>query len=717
MSQTTEAQTTQPTSEEVIGKVNESIAALQEAQKTVVEGAQLLAAHVNDPTAHGAAIPEVVEQQLPTPIMEGTSLKWEKKDGTIVAGPVDLKGAPGQDGADGDTGPRPEHRWEGTKLLVQNSDGSWPAEGVDLKGDKGDKGQVEGLSDAVDSDSSTTPASSKAVKTAYDKAVTAQSAADAANSKAQEAWNAAETAQSAAQAAQAAAENIGTFSGSTPGLVPASDGDATKVLLGNGTWGSAVSADDGAAVMTISEDLILTVDSPRTLVLTASASGLSVRLPDPATVVDGTTFHIIVRPLEDIKLCDYSGQPIKAYPVLHISTAIRIQLVDSASGLWALSKYENGSTSDAQGKPGLNIGELTIFSFGNPYNISLTALSESKALVCYRDSSNSSYGKACVLSISDTTVTAGSETVFNSSNTESISLTALSESKALVCYTDTSNSSYGKACVLSISGMTVSVGNQITFSSARTYHTSAAALSENKVIVCYSTYINDKYRGKARVLSISGTTISIGEETYFNSTEATNESVMVLSESKAIVFYMGESTSSYSNQFTANVLDIAGTTIGVGDVIRFSSLHKPQNISISAISEKKAIIACKHTYSSNDIAVAFIINISGEEIKIGSPIITIEDSDVSNIGVAVISSSNAIVTYSDSVLNSRIYVARVLNIEEDNIIVGSKSVINFSNTVYATIAKKPFKLSNVLAVSSSGDTNDNRGMAGIIYIS
>lgn len=206
MSQTTEAQTTQPTSEEVIGKVNESIAALQEAQKTVVEGAQLLAAHVNDPTAHGAAIPEVVEQQLPTPVMEGTSLKWEKKDGTIVAGPVDLKGAPGQDGADGDTGPRPEHRWEGTKLLVQNSDGSWPAEGVDLKGDKGDTGQVEGLSDAVDSNSSTTPASSKAVKTAYDKAVTAQNAANTADSKAQAAQSAADTAQAAAEAADTKAQ-------------------------------------------------------------------------------------------------------------------------------------------------------------------------------------------------------------------------------------------------------------------------------------------------------------------------------------------------------------------------------------------------------------------------------------------------------------------------------------------------------------------------------
>ena len=206
MSQTTEAQTTPPTSEDVIGKVNESIAALQEAQKTVVEGAQLLAEHVNDPNAHGAAIPDVVEEQMPTPVMEGTSLKWKKKDGTIIAGPVDLKGDPGRDGADGETGPRPGHRWEGTKLLVQNSDGSWPSKGVDLKGDKGDTGQVEGLSDAVNSNSSTTPASSKAVKTAYDKAVTAQNAANTANSKAQAAQSAAQTAQSAAETADGKAE-------------------------------------------------------------------------------------------------------------------------------------------------------------------------------------------------------------------------------------------------------------------------------------------------------------------------------------------------------------------------------------------------------------------------------------------------------------------------------------------------------------------------------
>lgn len=255
MSQTTEAQTTPPTSEDVIGKVNESIAALQEAQKTVVEGAQLLAEHVNDPNAHGAAIPDVVEEQMPTPVMEGTSLKWKKKDGTIIAGPVDLKGDPGQDGADGETGPRPEHRWEGTKLLVQNSDGSWPAEGVDLKGDKGDTGKVEGLSDAVNSNSSTTPASSKAVKTAYDKAVTAQNAANTADSKAQAAQSAAQTAQSAAQTAQSAAE---TADGKAEAAQRAAEealtsADAAKEAASSGdTTGNAATATRWQTARTIS---------------------------------------------------------------------------------------------------------------------------------------------------------------------------------------------------------------------------------------------------------------------------------------------------------------------------------------------------------------------------------------------------------------------------------------------------------------------------------
>ena len=382
--------------------------------------------------------------------------------------------------------------------------------------------------------------------------------------------------------------------------------------------------------------------------------------------------------------------------------------MDSLTGLWALSKYESGSTSDAQGKPGLNIGELTIFSSKKTSTISVAVLSESKAVVCYKNEGISNQGTACVLSISGTTVSVGNEIVFNSSNTNYISVAALSENKAVVCY---SADYMGKTCVLTISGTTVSAGNEEVFNEYTSSDISVAALSENKAVVCYSNNHYSPYRGTTHILTISDTTVSIGGGTVFQSKGVSDISVIALSESKAVVCYRCGSSPYYC---TANVLEISDTTIIAGNEVKFI-IPSAEAISISAISETKSIISCTGEYLSDFGAFAFIINISGREIKAGVSI-AFEYNRVSNIGVAVISSSKAIVTYSDT-MNSNIYVARVLNIVEDNIIVGSKSVINSSGTVNATIAKKPFKLSNVLAVSASGSTDDNIGMAGIIYIS
>ncbi|MCD7985082.1 MAG: tail fiber protein [Desulfovibrio sp.] len=182
MSQTQEDQnTTPPTSEQVIEKVNESIKVLQVAQQTVVEGAKLLNEHMSSPDAHSAGVLENITKEMPLPVWDGTSLGWKKVDGTMVAEATDLKGEPGQDGkkgVPGPAGPRPEHQWDGTSLKIQNADGSWPENGVELKGEKGDPGKTVNLSDAVDNESSTMAASSKAVKAAYELADTAKTNAD-----------------------------------------------------------------------------------------------------------------------------------------------------------------------------------------------------------------------------------------------------------------------------------------------------------------------------------------------------------------------------------------------------------------------------------------------------------------------------------------------------------------------------------------------------------
>ena len=73
----------------------------------------------------------------------------------------------------------------------------------------------------------------------------------------------------------------------------------------------------------------------------------------------------------------------------------------------------------------------------------------SKAIFFYRDDGNSNYGTACVLSISGTTITAGTPVVFESASSAYFSVAMLDSSKAIVCYRDGGNSGYGTACVVS----------------------------------------------------------------------------------------------------------------------------------------------------------------------------------------------------------------------------------------------------------------------------
>ena len=89
-----------------------------------------------------------------------------------------------------------------------------------------------------------------------------------------------------------------------------------------------------------------------------------------------------------------------------------------------------------------------VFESASTAYISVAALDSSKAVVTYGDNGNSSYGTACVLSISGTTVTAGAPVVFEAATSDYISVTALDSSKAVVTYRDNGNSSYGTACVL-----------------------------------------------------------------------------------------------------------------------------------------------------------------------------------------------------------------------------------------------------------------------------
>jgi len=163
-------------------------------------------------------------------------------------------------------------------------------------------------------------------------------------------------------------------------------------------------------------------------------------------------------------------------------------------------------------------------------------LTDTKALVCYKDGGNSLYGTAQVLTVSGTTITGGAKHVFNNAYTLSPSVAGLTDTTAIVTYRDGVDT-YGKACVLTISGTTVTSGAKHVFNNADNYvfSISASRLTDTKAIVTY-TEGNNAY-GTACVLTVSGTTVTSGAELVFNPGNTSLNSIAGLTDTTAIVCY------------------------------------------------------------------------------------------------------------------------------------------------------------------------------------
>jgi hypothetical protein len=123
---------------------------------------------------------------------------------------------------------------------------------------------------------------------------------------------------------------------------------------------------------------------------------------------------------------------------------VRYKGVQSGKSLW--SNPTTFTTAQTFGE--LMAGMAEVFNNGYTSYTSIIKLSESKAIVAYGDQSSSGYGTAVVLDISGTTITGGSEYIFNNGYTIYTSITALSESKAIVAYGDDSNGQCGTAKVI-----------------------------------------------------------------------------------------------------------------------------------------------------------------------------------------------------------------------------------------------------------------------------
>jgi hypothetical protein len=193
----------------------------------------------------------------------------------------------------------------------------------------------------------------------------------------------------------------------------------------------------------------------------------------------------------------------------------------------------------------ISYGSKNVFNSATTYDIAVSSLDSTHFVVSYRDLGNSEYGTARIGTVSGSTISYGSEYVFNSAATYYwTGVSSLDSTHFVVVYRDGGNSGYGTARIGTVSGSTISYGSEYVFNSANTMYTTVSSLDSSHFVVSYRDEGNSSY-GTAVIGTVSGSTISYGSERVFNSAETYYTGVSSLDSTHFVVGYKDNGNSGY----------------------------------------------------------------------------------------------------------------------------------------------------------------------------
>ncbi len=139
---------------------------------------------------------------------------------------------------------------------------------------------------------------------------------------------------------------------------------------------------------------------------------------------------------------------------------------------------------------------------------------------------NGSGCKAAALTVSASSISVGSELTIKSGNWSHTSATVDTDNnKVIFVYADTNDSDKGYATAISISGTTLSAGTLTEFLGSRmTYSSCTYDTSNDRFVVAYTKDSNNQ--GYVKVASISGSTLSFGSEISFHADTTYHKSIV-----------------------------------------------------------------------------------------------------------------------------------------------------------------------------------------------
>jgi hypothetical protein len=268
-----------------------------------------------------------------------------------------------------------------------------------------------------------------------------------------------------------------------------------------------------------------------------------------------------------------------------------------------------------------------------------------KVVVVWMDYGNSQYGTAAVGTVTGTSLSWGDPQVFNSGETTSIAATFDSNAnKVVVAYRDGSASNYGKAIVGTVDGSanTISFGTEANFNAASTTNIGIGFDSTaNKAVIAFRDDGNSDY-GTAVVGTVSGTGISFGSETAFQTNQTSSHNLVHdPDENKMILVYKHDGNSSYG---TASVGTVSGTGISFGTAAVFKTANTNSATVAYDTTANKAVVP----YSISGAGKAVVGTVSGTGITFGAEA-EFYSGGTSNLACAYNSTGNkTVVSYTEA---------------------------------------------------------------------
>jgi len=389
-------------------------------------------------------------------------------------------------------------------------------------------------------------------------------------------------------------------------------------------------------------------------------------------------------------------------------------LVNSAGTVSEVTKTTSSSSSAA--------GTPVVFESATTFDSAVGVTFDSnsnKIVIAYKDGGNSNYGTAIVGTVdaSDNSISFGTPAVFASASTNAVSsVFDSSNNKVVIAYADSGNSNKGTAIVATVSGTSISFGSEAVFETgAVEYVTTAFDSSNNKVVITYKDSGNSSY-GTAVVATVSGTSVSFGTPVVFLSGAVVNPSTIFDSNAnKTVTAYRNGSDANDAG--TAIVGTVSGTSISFGTPAVFeNNNNQVGDLAFDSNSNKVVIPYVDNNVDGTNYGTVVIGTVSGTNITFGTPVTFATSYTSSYLSATFDSSSNKVLVVHANNGSSYAGTAIVGTVSGTSISFGTAFVYT-SNSAYTTYIGRGSVFdsnSNRVVATYVDGSNSNYGTAVVI---